>query len=103
MVTLPAGRVTISTPSWLIAMLFSLPQSNALPFNPHSSRSGSVQRILSAVPAERSPLTAEDLAAGTTDRMLFVNAAATRPRCRQNQFQQRAFSGQLRWVILGVN
>ena len=72
MVTLPAGRVTISTPSWFIAMLFSLSQSNALPFNPHSSPSGSVQRILSAVPAERSPLTAEDLAAGTTDRMLFV-------------------------------
>jgi hypothetical protein len=37
MVTLPAGRVTISTPSWFIAMLFSLHPSNALPFNPHSS------------------------------------------------------------------
>ncbi|MCU1337359.1 MAG: hypothetical protein JWO19_2940 [Bryobacterales bacterium] len=37
MVTLPAGRVTISTPSWLIGILFSLHLTNALTFNPHSS------------------------------------------------------------------
>src|ERR1017187_1253382 len=43
------------------------------PFNPHSSEPGSVQRILSAVPATELLIRSSKLArAGTTDRMLFV-------------------------------
>jgi len=49
MVTLPAGRVTISGTSCPVLMLFSHRLSTELPFNPHSSRSGSVQRIVSEV------------------------------------------------------
>jgi beta-fructofuranosidase len=49
MVTLPSGRVTISATGCPVAILFSLRPSTGLPFNPHSSWSGSVQRIVSEV------------------------------------------------------
>src|SRR5258708_7738429 len=49
----PMGGGPFPPTSPLGAKRFSQRPSNGLRFNPHRSRSGSVQRILSVVPAER--------------------------------------------------
>lgn len=72
MVTLPCGRVTAST-TRLPRFLLLLPAAvGPQLFNSHSSRVGSVQRILSVVPVEGIVHFADPFGAGTTDRMLFV-------------------------------
>ena len=55
---------TTAPTSCLVARRFSRWPSKGLAFNPHSSRSGSVQRILSVVPAERIPSIRAVLAGG---------------------------------------
>ena len=68
----PTWRVTISTTeSSRCQELFRTPVNQAS-FNTHSSRSGSVQRILSAVPAPGFSHSMDFFGAGTTDRMLFI-------------------------------
>ena len=75
----PKWRVTISTADRPTTTRFLGLPSTRPSFNTHSSRSGSVQRILSAVPAPGLSYPANFIGgAGTTDRMLFIIGAISR-------------------------